>query len=97
MNIYFAVTQAMIDKQGMPETKKSNVFQWILNSNTLYAYVVADSTGKVLDWVKPYAKVPFAICKAEVTSTDVALAFAACLNGDGQDFKVLVTEMTWIK
>lgn len=97
MNIYFAITQALIDKQGMPETVESGVFSWDLNSNTFYASVVADSAGKVLDWVKPYAKVPFAICKAEVSSTDVANAFGACLNGDGQDFKVLVTEITWVK
>jgi hypothetical protein len=96
-NIYFAISQSMIDRNGLPETHTSGVFNWELTSDSFYASVIADSMGKVLDYVKPYAKEPFAICKANVSNEDVALAFATCLNGDRAKFQVKILELTWIK
>jgi hypothetical protein len=95
--IYFAVTLSMIEKQGLSETETSGVFNWELNHNNFFASVVADSAGKVLDFVKPYAKETFAICKANVSDNDVANAFACALNGDTDDFQVKISEITWIK
>ena len=98
MDFYFAITNSMIEKYGMPENI-DGTYNWKLSNDFLY-YVLADSSGKLLDLINRYqkeywAKVPFTICKGSIDNGDAIEVLRACMVGDSmRSLNVIVSEMT---
>lgn len=98
MNIYFAVSEEMIEKYGMPEQSESGHYSWTLNNDTFLWRDIRSSAGQIVDYYHGKNLRPYAICRAHLDDKIVAEALRASLVGDViKNISVIITEITWIK
>jgi hypothetical protein len=105
MNIYFAVSDVMIEEQGMPTRfQDADTYNYTLSQGkseygeTFLAHILGRSVGEVVDAVGGFVQKPYIVCRAEIDDGTLTKALRAALVGDVMWVaKVIVNELTRIE
>lgn len=107
MNIYFAVSDEMIEKQGMTArlSEVANTYHWTLShgksnyGETFLAAMLAISAGDILNAMRQFGvQNPYTICQARIEEKDLLEGMRAALVGDViWEAHVIITELTRVQ
>ena len=104
MKIYFAVSDVMLDKQGLSEKLKDKPFHWSLShgqgkyGESFLASYLAKSAGDIVNAMEEFKiNKPYTVCCAKVAESDLLEGLRASMVGDVMwEVHVIIDETTRI-
>lgn len=97
LEIYFAITNDMMEKYGMPENI-DNTLSWTIQGNTWVDCALSTSPGKLIDLLEQMKSKYDYICKAVIDNeVAVDLCRSALVGDTYSSLKVKVVELTYVK